>query len=123
MLHLELPEGVTAMEDVIPFRAPVLGIERVFFETSASRVDAYETVLEKRRRTVVDATRPYPLFGGWKADAPDGKAEYVMLTGWESVDAHSEFTKEGTREENQEDVGARNHGVEIEIRHARNMEA
>ena len=123
MLHLELPKGVSEMEDVIPLSASVLGIERVFFETCGSRVDAYETVLEKRRQRAVDATRPYPLFGGWRIDADGGRAEYVMITGWESVDAHSEFTKETMREESQEEDGARNHAVEIEVRYARNMEA
>lgn len=123
MLHLELPEGVSAMENVIPFSAPVLGIERVLFETSGSGVDGYERVLEKRRRRVVDTARPYPLLGGWRIDAQEGRAEYVMITGWESVDAHSESTKEATREESQEDNGVRNHAVGIEVRHARNMEA
>jgi heme-degrading monooxygenase HmoA len=123
MVHLDVPEGKT-IEDALPFAAPVLNIAKTTFTApGAGEVDAYKRVRGVRWRSkIVDATRPYPLFEGWRIDAPEGEAEHVVLTGWESVEAHFRFTK-STREAGQEyaSLGDRVEGVEG--RHARNMEA
>jgi heme-degrading monooxygenase HmoA len=121
MLHLDIPQG-TAMGDAVPFMAPVLSIARMSFPAAGPHVDAYKTILANHRSRIVDATRPYPLFDGWRVDAPEGRAEYVILTGWESAEAHAEFTR-SMREASQEYAGARDHVEGMEVRHARNMEA
>ena len=122
MLHLDLPEGVSSMDEVIPFPAPILSIARMFFSTSGTHVEAYKKILASHRSKIVDATLPYPLFDGWRIDAQEGKAEYVILTGWETASAHAEFTK-SMREAEQEYASAMDHVEGMEVRHMRNMEA
>jgi heme-degrading monooxygenase HmoA len=121
MLHLDFAVGKT-MEDVLPFTAPVLSIARMSFTTASPHVDAYKEILANHRSEIVDATYPYPLFDGWRIDAPDAKAEYMILTGWASIEAHAEFTKSMIGA-SQEYASARDHVEEMEVRHARNMEA
>lgn len=109
------------MEEALPFAAPVLGIARMLFTTSGPHVEAYKRILANHRSTIADSTRPYPVFDGWRMDAPQGKAECVVLTGWESADAHARFTK-SIRETSQEYASARDHVEGMEVRQARNME-
>jgi heme-degrading monooxygenase HmoA len=121
MLHLDLPEGKT-IEDALPFAAPVLGIARMMFTASGPGVDVYKRIWINHWSKIVDATRPYPLCDGWRIDAPEGKAEHVILTGWESVEAHSQF-RESMREASPEYASVGDHVEGREVRHARNMEA
>jgi heme-degrading monooxygenase HmoA len=121
MLHLDLPEE-KSMEDVLPFTAPVLGIARMFFNTSDPDVDVHKKTLVDHRSKIVDATGPYPLFDAWRIDAQEGQAEYVILTGWENVEAHNELTS-ALRVSNREHAIARGYVEEVEVRHMRNLEA
>jgi heme-degrading monooxygenase HmoA len=121
MLHLDLPEG-KSMEDVLPFTAPILGIARIFFNTSDPDVDAYKKILVDHRSKVVETTGPYPFFGAWRIDAEEGKAEYVILTGWESVEAHDELTS-ALRVTIREYATATDYVEGMEVRHMRNLEA
>jgi heme-degrading monooxygenase HmoA len=120
MLHLDLPEG-KSMEDVLPFTAPVLGIARMFFNSFDPDVDAYKKILADHRSKIVGTTGPYLLFDAWRIDA-EGKAEYVILTGWESVEAHNELTST-LRMSNQEYATAAGYVEGMEVRHMRNLEA
>jgi heme-degrading monooxygenase HmoA len=121
MLHLDLPEG-KSMEDVLPFTAPILGIARIFFNNSDPDVDAYKKILADHRSKVVGTTGPYPFFDAWRIDAEEGKAEYVILTGWESVEAHDELTST-LRVTNREYATATGYVEGMEVRHMRNLEA
>jgi heme-degrading monooxygenase HmoA len=121
MLHLDLPEG-KSMEDVLPFTAPVLGIVRIFFNTSNPDVDAYKKTLVDHRSKIVGPTGSYPLFDAWRIDAQEGQAEYLILTGWESVEAHNELAS-ALRVPNREHATARGYVEEVEVRHMRNLEA
>jgi hypothetical protein len=118
MLHLDLPEG-KSMEDVLPFTAPVLGIARMFFNTSDPDVDVHKKTLVDHRSNIVGATNPYPLFDAWRIDAQEGQAEYVILTGWESVEAHIELTSALSVSNREHATGY----MEVEVRHMRNLEA
>lgn len=121
MLHLDLPQG-GSIEKVVPFTAPVLSIARMIFTNPSLQINAYQTIAANHRSNIAHATSPYPLFDGWRIDALRDQAEYVILTGWESVEAHSQFTK-SMREASQESASARAHVDVMEVRHARNMEA
>ena len=110
------------MEDVLPFTAPVLGIVRMFFNTSDPDVNVYKKSLVDHWSKIVGATGPYPLFDAWRIDAQEGQAEYVILTGWESVEAHRELTT-ALRVSNREHATARGYVEEVEVRHMRNLEA
>ena len=33
----------------------------------------------------------YGVADGWRIDAEEGKLEYIVINGWESVEAHREF--------------------------------
>jgi heme-degrading monooxygenase HmoA len=121
MLHLDLPEG-KSMEDVLPFTAPVLGIARMFFNTPDPDVDAYEKILADHRSKVIGTTGPYPLFDARRIDAEEGKAEYVILTGWESVEVYNELMST-LRMSNREYDTVTGYVEGVEVRHMRNLEA
>jgi len=38
-------------------------------------------------------TAPYPCFGGWRIDKEGEDEEFVLFTGWNSVEQHQEFYK------------------------------
>jgi heme-degrading monooxygenase HmoA len=121
MLHLDLPEGKN-MEDVLPFTAPVLGIARMIFNTSDPDVDVYQRILADYRSKVVGATGPFPLFDARRIDGDEGKVEYVILTGWESVEAHNDLVN-ALRVSTLEYVTSRGYVEGMEVRHMRNLEA
>ncbi|KAF2178139.1 hypothetical protein K469DRAFT_731897 [Zopfia rhizophila CBS 207.26] len=114
-LHMEL-DGMSSL----PLDAPVMSIARLFINDDQACIDAYNTVVANHKHTLIEATRPYKVVGGWRCDAEPGKHEALLFTGWESVEAHKDFTAKAGG--NAEYAGVRENYEGMEVCHARNME-
>ncbi len=98
----------------------MLGIARLHIK-SGEHVTRYQNVVGKYGDLILEGTKPYPMAVGWRVDSEEGKQEHVILTGWETKDKHTEFTKK-TREEFPDYAAVRDSYEGMEIKHARNME-
>lgn len=76
--------------DEVPFDAPVMAITRLFVK--GEHVRRYKEVGAKYREKVVEGTKPFRIVNGWRVDGEEGRLENVILTGWETREAHFEFT-------------------------------
>ncbi|TAQ88669.1 hypothetical protein B7494_g2996 [Chlorociboria aeruginascens] len=72
MAHVPL----AAMRD-LPLAAPVLLMERFEVKEGVGMREGMQRV--------------WSMVEGWRVDAPEGKSEYLVFTGWESEDAHNKF--------------------------------
>jgi heme-degrading monooxygenase HmoA len=112
MLHIELDDI-----KLLPFDAPVMNIAKLHVKTE--HVTEYYEVQKKHEPLLVEATKPYNVVTAWRCDSEDGKHEYVVLSGWESVEAH-EALEAQSREWNKD---AKNWFELVEAVHAKNMES
>jgi len=120
-IHVPLPEGEKGGMENLPLNSPVLAITRLFVKAEKEHVDEYQMVLEKYRHLIVDATKPWAVFDGWRCDAPEGKPEVVMISGRESEGAHDEFRAKA-RGENEGYVGIEETYGEMSVVHVRDLE-
>lgn len=105
MFHVELegPEGVVvAANEVEPLEAPVLGVERYFVERGAR--GKFEVEVRGRKGVVEEYIKPWRVGGGWRVEGREDREEFVMFTGWESLESYREFVGS---EEGREYVGIR----------------
>ncbi|KAK0114263.1 hypothetical protein ONS95_013760 [Cadophora gregata] len=118
ILHMEV--GVRGMDE-LPLDAPVMAITRLLMKDGDVHVKACEEIECKYREVIAEGRRQWNVVDGWRIDREDGKNEGVMITGWESVDAHNAFTKR-IREAHPEYASVTQHYEKMEVRHANNME-
>ncbi|OJK00751.1 hypothetical protein ASPACDRAFT_117187 [Aspergillus aculeatus ATCC 16872] len=101
-IDLDLPA------QTLPLTAPVLAIGRYFIRRG-QRAE-FQRTFEASKAHLEAFTGPYPLVGGWvaggeggdredTADTDDGAAEFVLFSGWDTVERHFTFAEtEGFRE-------------------------
>jgi hypothetical protein len=116
-IHVPIENG---MED-LPLNAPVLAIARLLTKPGAAQIAEDERILGKYRHLIEDATKPHPVFDGWRCDAEEEEPESMMISGWGSEGAHDEF-RERTRRENGEYAGVRDTYRGMSIVHVRDLE-
>jgi len=113
MVHINLAEGI----EELPFDAPVMNVARL--RVKDGHVTAYDDIMEKKHKGLFrEATKPYNSIRTWRVDPEAGVDEVVVITGWDSVEAHEEMQKktwEWTKD-------ALEHIEGYEAFHARNME-
>lgn len=105
----------------LPLGAPTMSVARLFIKNSEEHVKGYDDAVEKYRRAVVEGAKPWKVVDGWRVDCEEGRREAIMLSGWDGIEAHQEFTAR-TREKYPEYAGVREHYEGIDIKHARDME-
>ncbi|KAM0328502.1 hypothetical protein ACHAQA_004909 [Verticillium albo-atrum] len=67
--------------------APVLSVGR--YGVAADGRAAFQETFDGAKGVVEEASRPFPLRGGWRIEKEEeGKEEFVMYGGWASVDEH-----------------------------------
>lgn len=143
MLHIDLPvDG--SVEASLPLTAPVMAIERFFIRKPDTHLEPnahtntdtgitdhsipFERILANHHEAIASQTHPHPVLGGWRIDPlqPTQK-EYVLFSGWASVEAHREFGLSLSNKAGEADGeypgGLKDHCGGMEVRHARNMEA
>ena len=103
----------------LPLRAPVLSIARLFVKNEHE--GEFHRVAMAYREGLVVYTKPYRVVDGWRIDPEDGKKEFVVITGWETVEAHKECTRK-MGEESKEYASLGEHFEASDVGHSRNME-
>jgi hypothetical protein len=121
-IHVPSSDGEKGGMENLPLNAPVLAVARLFIKPEKEQTDQYQRVLDKYRHLIVDATKPWAVFDGWRCDAPDGEPEALMLSGWESEGAHDEF-RVRVRGANEEYAGIRETYRGMSVVHVRDLEA
>lgn len=74
-----------------PLSAPVIGVARCFIEKSNK--EEFDRLFAASLPDLKTFTAPYPCFGGWRIDREGEDEEFVLLSGWNSVEHHEEFYK------------------------------
>ena len=116
MIHMD----AESIEE-LPLKAPVMSIARLFVKNEGTHVEDFEKTAMQQRPRLLETTRPYPVVSGWRIDSGQGKKEFVVITGWESVEAHKEYTRMTKEESGEFSLQAHYEGVDVG--HSRNMEA
>ncbi|KAH9241225.1 hypothetical protein K456DRAFT_1822092 [Colletotrichum gloeosporioides 23] len=93
-------EGKKKAEDEPPnlLTAPVVSVGR--FGVRPERKEEFVKKYAEAKWVVEDASKPYPVRGGWRIErAVDGTEEFVMYCGWSSVEQHKAIAQhEGFKE-------------------------
>ncbi|KAJ6160729.1 hypothetical protein N7470_004125 [Penicillium chermesinum] len=87
MFHLNLDPASSA----IPLEAPVVAIARFFVEPSKKA--EFETTLAAGLTHLGAYIAPLTYAGGWRLDKEGEDEEYVLFTGWNSVEDHFKFAE------------------------------
>lgn len=108
----------TTANDKWVFSAPVISCGRHF--VAKEKKIAFEKKFGEVRRVLEVFTRPYRVVGGWRIEKEEeGKEEFSLFSGFESVEQHEEFAKTEGFTRYRELVGF----VEgLEVRHLRAIE-
>ncbi|KAG4034846.1 hypothetical protein MFRU_002g01960 [Monilinia fructicola] len=119
-LRTEVDEGI-GEEDAkkkSPFSAPIISCNR-HFVTSYNK-GGFSKKLEEVRYALDAETKEYEIEGGWRIEKEaEDKEEWVMFSGWESVESHmASRGKDGFR--GWKDIADWAEG--FEIRHLRRIE-
>lgn len=108
MVHAELG-GV--VDEVVSLGAPVLGIERYFVSKGGRGV--FESEM-KEKSGVVEYIKPWRIGGGWMVERREDAEEFVLFTGWESLEAYKEFVESEEGRELAEKCEVK-HAVRLEL--------
>lgn len=55
--------------------------------------EQFEAAFGEAKNLLEKYTKPVPVIGGWKVEEEEGKKEFVLLSGFESVEHHFDFAK------------------------------
>lgn len=80
-----------------PLSAPIVGVARCFIEQSNKA--EFDRLFAAGLPDLQAFTAPYPCHGGWRIDKDGKDEEFVLFTGWNSVEHHQEFYKSETSKE------------------------
>lgn len=108
----------TIADDKWVFSAPVISCGRHF--VAKEKKTAFEQKFGEVKGLLEKFTRPYQVVGGWRIEKEvEGKEEWALFSGFESVEQHGEFAKTEGFARYRELVGF----VEgFEVRHLRAIE-
>ena len=117
MYHAEMMDGNTA---AVPLGAPVVGVGR--HHVKPGMKSGFEECFGRVRGVVRGFTGVWEVVGGWRVDEEgekekekEGGEEWLLFTGWESVEQHQEF---GKSEEFKEYAEIREFLEGFEVKHA-----
>ncbi|KAJ5105755.1 hypothetical protein NUU61_003102 [Penicillium alfredii] len=87
MFHLDIDPSTAT----IPLNAPIIAISRYFVDRNkkAEFEEAYEAGIPG----LGEYTAPFPYCGSWRIDKDGENDEFVLFSGWNSVEHHMEFTR------------------------------
>lgn len=90
LLHVDsVLFGKETLESTSLLDSPIIAVERLFI--SPSEQDRLEG-LEIAKDLTTKAAAPHPVRGGWRVDVEsDDRLEYVLVSGWDSVERHQAF--------------------------------
>ena len=114
VMHMPLP----SMES-LPLDTHVMSIARFFFRGEENPAE-YQKVMDKYRHRIIEATKSHKMVDGWRCDAEPGTREALVFTGWESKQAHDDYTTKTL--DDSEYASVKNLCDGREVRHVRNME-
>ena len=78
-----------AGETIALLDSPIIAVDRLFLDPA--KKDEFANRLAAVDATLRENSRPFVVRGGWRVDVgPGGRQEYVLVSGWESVDKHLE---------------------------------
>lgn len=123
MYHAEMMDGNTA---AVPLGAPVVGVGR--HHVKPGMKSGFEECFGRVRGLLRGFTGVWEVAGGWRVDEEEGEGEgekekkekkggeeWLLFTGWESVEQHQEF---GKSEEFKEYAEIREFLEGFEVKHA-----
>jgi heme-degrading monooxygenase HmoA len=119
MFHLSTDIlGPHAKDTTAVLAAPVISCNRHF--VPLSKKDDFTSKFKEVKGLLEDYTKPYQVVGGWRMEKEkEEKEEWVLFSGFESVDHHMEFAKTEEFAKYREIVGC----VEgFEVRHLKKIE-
>ncbi|KAJ5627017.1 hypothetical protein N7528_004444 [Penicillium herquei] len=85
MFHLDIDLSTSP----IPVDAPVIAVSRFFVEPA--KKDAFDTVFKAGVPYFGAHTAPFTYSGGWRIDKEGEDEEFVLFSGWGTVEAHFAF--------------------------------
>ncbi|KAL4783558.1 hypothetical protein BJX76DRAFT_357825 [Aspergillus varians] len=100
--HLDLDpstsSAVTGGEEGIPFTASVVGIGRCFVSVAPGSKDGLNRTFSETKHHLKNFKGPREIAGGWRVDREvdeegNEKDEFVLFSGWESVEEHFSFAE------------------------------
>jgi heme-degrading monooxygenase HmoA len=88
MYHVELDPD----DAPLPLDAPIISVNKHFIK--AGQRQAFEREFGQVQHLLQNYTKPRPTAGGWRIEKEsDGKEEWILFSGFESVDDHHGFAK------------------------------
>jgi hypothetical protein len=88
MYHLELDISATPL----PLEAPAISINRHFIREGQKK--PFEKQFIQVKPLLQAYTKPLPVAGGWRIEKEgEGKEEWVLFSGFDSVEHHHGFAK------------------------------
>lgn len=88
MYHLDLDATVTPL----PLDAPAISINRHFIKNGQRM--AFQKQFDEVKPLLQDYIRPRPVAGGWRIEKEtEDKEEWVLFSGFDSVEHHSGFAR------------------------------
>lgn len=93
MYHLSTDIFGVHPKDISPvLSAPVISCNRHF--VPASKKEEFTVKFNEVKGLLEDYTKPYQVIGGWRIEKEkEEKEEWVLFSGFESVDHHMGFAK------------------------------
>lgn len=88
MYHIELDANTTPL----PLNAPAISVNRHFIKHDQR--DLFRKRFEEVKPLLQGYTKPRPVAGGWRIEKEaEDKEEWVLLSGFDSLDHHMGFSK------------------------------
>ena len=114
MYHLELDGDASPL----PLNEPAISVNRHFIKHGQR--DAFGKRFEEVKPLLQDYTKPRPVAGGWRIEKEaEDKEEWVLFSGFDSVEHHIGFSK---MDEFQKYRGIVEYVDGFELKHMRRME-
>lgn len=108
--------------DQLPLKANLLAFTRLWI--APQDVEGYQAIVDQNQPIVASVTAPHPVYTTWRIDAPEGKPESVLFTGWENLPVHEAFMEKRSAESKEYKFVVDNYpiGGSRDVKHGRDME-
>lgn len=105
--------------DCLPLDAPVLALERL--DVKGDCASAFEQAAA-RHAHFLQGSHPFKVAHGWRLDAPAGRHETLIFSGWQHTQDHVTFAEKQKGNSCSDTAAIVGGYVQIELHHAWNIE-
>ncbi|KAF2690794.1 hypothetical protein K458DRAFT_438588 [Lentithecium fluviatile CBS 122367] len=103
----------------LPLEAPLVAMTRR--QVTDDDLDAYDKAFATEKQAILESSK-HKVVHGWRLDAAPGTNEALLITGWETAQAHAAFRARQTARDDHHHIAASALYENLDTNHARNME-